>query len=358
MATSVRKLYGRLICTPAEGADRDRIRQRLALIPGIAHFSLGTGAPAEIEAIEARALELAAGTEFVTFGVKARRADKTFPMNSAEIGARVGAHILRHLGDRGIRVDLTRPDFWLFIELTHNEAFLYGSKIKGPGGLPVGTAGRVLASLSGGIDSPVAAYLMMKRGCEVVFVHIRNETQFAHGAVGKIEDLVRQLTGVQLRSKLYIVPFGELQRRIIAFVPAKFRMIVYRRFMMKILNQVAARERAKAIVTGDAVGQVASQTLDNIACIQAAAALPVLSPLIGMNKDETVTLARAIGTFEYSAVPYPDCCSFMIAPHPETRAELEEILRYEAAFEEAESLVAEAVAQSEIREFSAARLDR
>lgn len=354
-AKSVRKLYGRIVCTPTENADRDEVRRRLPLVPGIAHFSLGTGSPPEMEAIEERALELATATRFVTFGVKTKRADKSFPLNSAEIGARVGAHVLRHLGDRGIKVDLTRPDFWLFIELTQGEAFVYGSKVKGPGGLPVGTSGKVLASLSGGIDSPVASYLMMKRGCEVVFVHIRNETQFAHGAVGKIEELVRQLTGVQLRSKLYIVPFGDLQRQIIAFVPAKFRMIVYRRFMMKILHRIAGPEKAKAIVTGDSVGQVASQTLENIACIQDASPLPVLSPLIGMNKDETVVLARAIGTFEHSAVPYPDCCSFMIAPHPETRGNLEEIRRYEAAMENAEALVAAAVDQAEVRKFAIGR---
>lgn len=350
LASSVQRHYGRIVCTPAPDADRDEIRRRLERLPGLVHFSIGVSAPRDMEAIGAKALELVSGESFSTFGVKARRADKTFPVTSAEIGAQVGSYVLRNLG-RDVKVDLDNPEFRLFVDLTHTEAFLYGKKIKGPGGLPTGTGGKVLASLSGGIDSPVAAWMMMKRGCEVVFVHIRNETQFAQGAVGKIEDLVRVLTGSQLKSKLYVVPFGELQRRIIAFVPAKDRMIVYRRFMMKILGRVAEKERAKAIVTGDSLGQVASQTLDNLRCIQAASPLPVLSPLIGLNKEETVVLARRIGTFDPSAVPYPDCCSFMIAPHPETRADLADIERREAGIEDADAAVEEAIAQAEVKHF-------
>ncbi len=352
LSESVQRLYGRIICTPSEGADRDVIRERLQRLPGLVHFSIGTAAPKDMDALGERALEIARSRDFATFAVKAKRSDKSFPLNSAEIGAQVGARVLRNLG-REVKVDLTHPELRIYIEVTHTEAFLYGERIKGPGGLPTGTAGRVLSSLSGGIDSPVASWMMMKRGVEVVFVHIRNETQFAQGAVGKIEDLVRTLTEVQLRSKLYIVPFGEIQRRIIAFVPAKYRMIVYRRFMMKILGLVAQKEKAKAVVTGDSLAQVASQTLDNLRCIQAASELPVLSPLIGLNKEETVVLARRIGTFDSSAVPYPDCCSFMIAPHPETRADLAEIERYEAAIEDAEAAILEAVAQAEVRKFVA-----
>jgi tRNA uracil 4-sulfurtransferase len=351
LAQSVQRRFGRIICTPTEGADQKEMKKRLARIPGIVHFSIGTAAPPELEAIKARALEMTATEDFTTFGVRTKRSDKSFPMTSAEISAKVGSHVLGSLNDPRKKVDLDNPDFRLTIELTHGEAFLYGNKFKGPGGLPVGTSGRVLASLSGGLDSPVAAYMMMKRGCEVVFVHIRNETQFAHGAVSKIEDLVRQLTGFQLRSKLYIVPFGDLQRQIIAFVPAKYRMIVYRRFMMRILNRIAGREKAKGIVTGDSVGQVASQTMHNLHCIHAAAALPVLSPLIGMNKEETVDLARQIGTYEFSTIPYPDCCSFMIAPHPETRGDLEKIQKYEAALEDVDTLVMECVKNAEIRRF-------
>ncbi len=196
--------------------------------------------------------------------------------------------------------------------------------------------------------------MMMKRGCEVTFVHIRNETQFAGDAVEKIENLVRQLSSIQLRSKLYIVPFGELQRAIIAFVPAKERMIVYRRFMMRILNRIAETENAMAFVTGDSVGQVASQTLHNLLCIQAAAERPVLSPLVGLNKEEIITIAEKIGTYEHSILPYPDCCSFMIAAHPDTRGDLAEIEQYEEGMEGIDALVQNCVDGAEIRTFSCA----
>jgi tRNA uracil 4-sulfurtransferase len=351
LAAEVQRHYGRIVCVPAPQATTEEIR-RLELLPGIALFSIGESVVRDLTAIKEQALAAIRPLTFTTFGVKTRRSDKSFPIRSAAISAEVGAAVLDHYGE-GKKVDLRHPDLWLHIELTHTEAFLYVQRYKGPGGLPVGTTGRVLASLSGGIDSPVAAYMMMKRGCEVVFVHIRNETQFAHGAVGKIEELVRQLTTVQLQSKLYIIPFGELQRAIIATVPAKFRMIVYRRFMMRILGLIAQREKARAIVTGDSLGQVASQTLHNIACIQAASSLPVLAPLMGMNKEETVVLARRIGTYDHSTVPYPDCCSFMISPHPETRGMAYEVERYEAGIEGTEELLAAAVAQAELRWFKA-----
>jgi tRNA uracil 4-sulfurtransferase len=350
LASGVQRLFGRIVCIPKVGADRSAILRRLERLPGIAHFSLGISAPRDMEAISRVALELASRESFSSFGVKASRSDKSFALTSEDIGAHVGAYVLSRL-DRKVKVDLKNPEFRLFVELTHTEAFLYGQKIKGVGGLPTGTGGKILASLSGGIDSPVASWLMMKRGCEVVFVHIRNETQFTQGTVSKIEDLVRILNQTQLRSTLYMVPFGDLQRHIIAFVPAKYRMIIYRRMMMKILGHVAAKEGAKAIVTGDSLGQVASQTLENLACIQAASSLPVLSPLIGFNKEETVTLARRIGTLDASTVPYPDCCSFMIAAHPETRAHLDEMKRYEAGIENTDRLIEEALSQADIKRF-------
>jgi thiamine biosynthesis protein ThiI len=325
MVLEVRKMQGRLVCKPADPVDPQQIINKLRCIPGIANFSLGHSAPKDIDAIGGRAVNLLADRDFTTFGVRTKRTDKAFPLKSDEISRKVGASILRGL--EGKKVDLRTPDLWLYIEITGKEATLFTDKIPGPGGLPVGSSGRVLVSLSGGIDSPVAAYMLMKRGCQVVFGHIRNETQFESGVTDKIEKLVEVLTRYQLRSTLYQVPFGELQRHIIAFVPADHRMIIYRRCMMRILNQLAIEEKAKAIVTGDAVGQVASQTLDNLQCIQKASQLPVLSPLVGMNKDETITIAKQIETYEHSIQPYPDCCSFMIAAHPETRGVLEHILK-------------------------------
>jgi thiamine biosynthesis protein ThiI len=267
-------------------------------------------------------------------------------MSSGEINALVGSHIVKTLGKK---VDLTVPDVVVYIEICEKEAFVYCKKYKGVGGLPVGTAGRVVSSLSGGIDSPVAAWLMMKRGCRVDFVHIRNQLQIIDAAVTKIGDLVAQLSNFQLTSKLYTVPFDTLQRQIIMWVPSGYRMIVYRRFMMKICGRIAMKENATAIITGDSAGQVASQTLENINCIYKASALPVLPPLIGMNKDEIIKFAKDIGTFNISTLPYPDCCSFMIAPHPETRAKLEVVRDYEAAIKDAEQLVEECVEKSDVK---------
>jgi len=349
LAHEVRKQQGRLVCKPANHADPQQVREILTRIPGIVNFSLGHSAPKDITAIGGRAVNLLAERKFTTFGVKTKRTDKLFPMTSEEISRAVGASILRGL--EGKQVNLTDPDLWLFIELTGKEATLFTEKYLGPGGLPVGSSGDVMVSLSGGIDSPVAAYMLMKRGCRAIFTHIRNETQFASGVTDKIEKLVEVLTRYQLHSTLYQVPFGDLQRRIIAFVHADYRMIIYRRCMMRILNQLADKDGAKAIVTGDAVGQVASQTLSNLQCIQDASQLPVLSPLVGMNKDETIALAKQIGTYEHSIEPYPDCCSFMIAQHPEIRGVLEVVNQIEANIDGLEELLLEAVENVERLEF-------
>jgi thiamine biosynthesis protein ThiI len=345
----VQRQPGRVLCSPAPGMPREEVCGRLARIPGVAHFAIATPAAPELEAITARALELLAPLAFETFAVVTRRSDKNLPWTSMEANARVGASVVEQLG-KG--VDLDHPDLRLRIEVTHQGAYLSTVRHRGPGGLPVGTSGTVVASLSGGIDSPVAAQLMMKRGCRVVFGHVRNENQYAGDVEGKIQALVRQLTATQLRSRLYVLPFGELQRQIIAFVPSRLRMIVYRRFMNRLLTRVARRERAGAIVTGDSVGQVASQTLENLTCIQETAGVPVLSPLIGMNKEEITGIARAIGTFDESIQPYPDCCSFLIAPHPETRADPELIHRCEAHLEDAEGLVDRCLEQARVEEFA------
>lgn len=344
----VHKRYGRIVCIPAEDADAVQLRDNLRRVPGIAYFSLGGAAPKDLEAIKEKALALLGKSDFASFGVRTKRSDKTFPVDSNEISRQVGGCIAVTLDKK---VNLTNPDLWLYIELTHNETLIYSGKVSGPGGLPVGVSGKAVVSLSGGIDSPVAAWMMMKRGCEVVFGHIRNETQFAGGAVNKIENLVKTLSRSQRHSKLYIFPFGEIQRHIIAFVPAKERMIIYRRCMMLLLNMLADRVKAGAIVTGDSLGQVASQTMDNMRCIQAASQRPVLAPLVGLNKDEIITIAERIGTFEDSIQPYPDCCSFMIAAHPDTRANLPDIERFEAGMEQLPALLEQCLEQAELRTF-------
>ncbi|UCD81332.1 MAG: tRNA 4-thiouridine(8) synthase ThiI [Desulfobacterales bacterium] len=345
---SIHRRYGRIIGEPAGNCDMENIKTILGRLPGIAYFSFGDMARLDIEEIKQAAIEVLDPLGAQTFGIAAKRSNKLFPMSSDEINRIVGRHIVE---SRAKKVDLKVPDVFVYIEICEKEAFVYCHKYTGIGGFPVGTTGRVVGSLSGGIDSPVAALLMMKRGCRVIFAHIRNQLQSIDAAASKIDGLVAHLTNFQLKSKLYIVPFEAIQREIIMRVPSIYRMIVYRRFMMRVCSRIAERENALAIITGDSAGQVASQTLENINCIYKASAKSVLTPLIGMNKDEIVKIAKKIGTYDISTLPYPDCCSYMIAPHPETRAKIDVIKDYETAIKNAEPLVAECVKNSEIKHF-------
>jgi thiamine biosynthesis protein ThiI len=345
---SIHRRYGRIIGEPSEISDMDNIKTILERLPGIAYFSFGIRTRPDIEEIKQATVEVLKSRSVHTFGVAAKRSNKMFPMTSDEINRVVGRHIVE---SRAKKVDLKAPDIFVYIEICEKEVYVYGNKHPGIGGLPVGAAGRIVGSLSGGIDSPVAALLMMKRGCRVIFAHLRNQLQSIDAADSKIDGLVAQLTNFQLKSKLYVVPFEAIQREIIMWVPSVYRMIVYRRFMMQVCSRIAQKENAKAVITGDSAGQVASQTLENIDCIYKASAVAVLTPLIGMNKDEIVKIAQKIGTFDISTLPYPDCCSYMIAPHPETRAKMHIIENYEAAIKNPGQLVEECVKNSEIKYF-------
>lgn len=223
-----------------------------------------------------------------------------------------------------------KPDIKLYVEICEKEVFLYTEKCEGLGGLPVGSSGKVVSLISGGIDSPVASFLMMKRGCNVVFVHFYNRIITSEEAVSKLEKIVNVLTRFQLESKLYLIPFEKLQLEVVKNVPSKYRMIVYRRAMNRVANVVAHKENAKALVTGDSLGQVASQTLENLSAIHNVSEVQVFMPLIGLDKLEIINIAKKIGTYEYSILPYQDCCSFMLSPHPALRVTLEDVKKLEA----------------------------
>ncbi len=345
--SSVQRRYGRIVCRLREGASPEETLRTLSRIPGVSSVMPSLKSPLDPERIAETSLKAVSSRSFETFAVKTTRSSKEFPKTSQEMNILIGSRIA---GTLGKKVNLKNPDLTVYVEIGEREAFIGTEKEKGPGGLPVGSSGTVVSSLSGGIDSPVASWMMMKRGCEVVFAHIHNPS--ASGNPEKIRKIAKQLSLYQGHSLLYIVPFGNLQREIIAKVPSKLRMIIYRRFMMRILNLIAERENAKAIVTGDSVGQVASQTLENIACIREASKLPVLSPLIGMNKEEITSLAKDIGTYELSVIPYPDCCSFLVAKHPETKASIEIARKAEAGIEEPERLVRECAEQADIITFT------
>jgi thiamine biosynthesis protein ThiI len=226
---------------------------------------------------------------------------------------------------RGWDVDLSRPDLVIWIEIVPGEAFYHFGKQRGAGGLPVGTSGRVAVLLSGGIDSPVAAWRMMRRGCRATFIHFHSYPFLSQTSQEKARELAQLLTRSQLRSRLYLVPFGELQRQITLSVPGPLRVVVYRRFMLRIAERIARDVGAQALITGDVVGQVASQTLDNMAVISSVAAMPVLRPLIGLDKEEITAEAERLGTYRISVIPDEDCCTLFTPRHPATRARFRDV---------------------------------
>src|SRR5258706_1358721 len=221
-------------------------------------------------------------------------------------------------------------EFTVTVEILPRDGFLGFNKLPGAGGSPVGASGRVASLISGGFDSPVASYRMMQRGCRLVFVHFHSAPYQDKPSQEKVRDLVALLTRHQFKSRLYMVPFGEIQRQIVAAVARPLRVVLYRRMMLRIGEAIARKEKAKALVTGESLGQVASQTLDNMAVIQQAAQLPILRPLVGMDKQEIVDQARRIGTFDISAVPDQDCCQLFVPKHPATKARYDEVEADEA----------------------------
>ncbi len=343
----VRAIQGRLSLVLPEDVPWERVRERIASVFGVANFSRVHEVPRDLPALEQAAVEAVRPLSFASFRVTTKRSDKSFPRSSVEIDRAVGAAI--HVAT-GVRVDLERPELTLFVEVLRDRICFSFEKEPGPGGFPVGSSGRVLALLSGGIDSPVAAWRLMKRGCTVVFAHFHAFPLQDHTTIDKTRELARRLTRWQLRSRLLLVPFGPVQQTIVATAPAPLRVVLYRRFMVRIAEALAVRKKAKALVTGESVGQVASQTLDNMSVIDEAARGPVLRPLVGMDKEEITVQARRIGTFEISTLPDQDCCQLFVPRHPATSAKLAEVRDAERALD-VDALVRAAIAGTEEETF-------
>jgi thiamine biosynthesis protein ThiI len=293
------------------------------------------------------AVRQAGGRPYGCFRIEARRANKAFPMISQEINADVGRQVLTEVGGR---VDLTNPDLTIHIEVLFRDAYVYSDKFEGPGGLPVGVSGTVATLLSGGIDSPVAALRMMRRGCRSVFVHFHSFPMTSRASQEKAASLVEVLTGYQFTSRLHYVPFLEAQRAIQTAAPPAYRVVLYRRMMMRVAERIARREGAAALVTGESLGQVASQTLENLAAIGTAATLPVLRPLIGTDKQEIIQESRRAGLFDISILPDEDCCSLLVPRRPVTRSDSAELDGLEALLD-VPALVESCVSRSELRRF-------
>jgi thiamine biosynthesis protein ThiI len=269
-------------------------------------------------------------------------------MTSMEIDREVGGAIRQATG---ARVDLESAELTLFVEVLKDRILFYVEKLPGPGGLPVGVSGRVLTLLSGGIDSPVAASRMMKRGCQSWLIHFHAFPLQDRTSIDKVMDLSRVLTRLQYRTRLLLVPFGPVQQTIVASCPAPLRVVLYRRCMVRIAEVLAQRCRAGALVTGESLGQVASQTLENLSVIDEAATRPILRPLVGMDKDEITREAQRLGTFEISTLPDQDCCQLFVPRNPATAARLEAVRRAETALD-LEQLVGAATESTEERGFS------
>jgi thiamine biosynthesis protein ThiI len=313
----IRTPMGRIEVVLNSEVTADEVRERMSRVFGLANYSLALRVPLDFDGMASAMLAALPPVHTGSFSVTVRRADKAFPVPSPVLAGRLGARIIE---ERGWPVDLDDADLQIRVEIVPGRAFCYMGKEAGAGGLPIGTGGRVVVLLSGGIDSPVAACRMMRRGCDAVLVHFHSVPFLSRTSQDKARQLAEVLTRYQLRTRLYLVPFGELQRQLTMTVPGDLRVIVYRRMMLRIAEKIGRRVRAKALVTGEVVGQVASQTLDNINVIGGAAYMPILRPLIAMDKEEIIAEAQRLGTFDISIVPDEDCCTLFTPRHPETHA--------------------------------------
>ena len=343
----VRALMGRIEVVLGPDTKYALVEERLRRVFGIANFSKAGRAKLDLDAIAEAILADLEGHHPASFRVNAKRGDKSFPMTSPEVEREIGGRIHERFG---WKVKLDHPEFSVNVELLKREAFYSFGKERGAGGMPTGVSGRVACLLSGGIDSPVAAYRLAKRGCSVVPIHFHSYPFVTRASQEKVREIAGVLSTYQMRTNLRLVPFGELQRQIVLSVPPPMRVVIYRRFMLRIAERLARDARAKALVTGEAIGQVASQTLENLTVIAAATTMPVLRPLIGMDKDEIIAEAIRIGTYEISIIPDQDCCQLFTPRSPETHARMWQVMKAESGLP-VDEMVKAAVGATVIEEF-------
>lgn len=325
-----------------DDTDLDDAVDVLKKVFGIAALSRAVVAEKNFDDIKKKTLEYLDERldEVSTFKVNAKRSDKKFAMKSPEICREMGACILS--AHHHLKVDVHNPELIVTVEVRDRFAFIHGDSIKGAGGMPVSTSGRGAILISGGIDSPVAAYMMAKRGIELVAVHFASPPFTTELAEQKVMDLLRKVAAYSGPITTYVVHFTELQEAIRDKCPEVYFTIIMRRYMMKIAEKLAVHQKCSALITGESVGQVASQTIYALGCTDQATALPVFRPCIGMDKDEIIKISREIDTFETSILPYEDCCTVFNPKHPKTRPQIEDILKAEEALD-SEALIERAV---------------
>jgi tRNA uracil 4-sulfurtransferase len=344
----------RFIVRLGDGAPLVEAIQRVQRIPGVAYYAVARPVERGMEALCDAAWEEIEPLRFEAFAVRAKRSDKTFRHSTMEIESIVGRFLLEKLRGQGreVHVRLKDPDVTCYVEITPGPLLVYARKIPGMGGLPANTAGRMTCLLSGGYDSAVAAYHMMKRGAHLSFVHFYGTgARPGESSLHIASALVRTLTPYQFRAKLYRVPFEAIQRDIVRAAPEGVRILLYRRMMLRIAEAFARRDRALALVTGDSLGQVASQTLRNLAAVDAVAGMPVFRPLIGTDKMDILATAKKIGTYEISSEPFHDCCPVFMPRTPELSASPRELDEAEAHLDVA-ALVAQGARGATLERFA------
>jgi thiamine biosynthesis protein ThiI len=350
----VERIAARFVVRYDDAAAREDVLRACAALPGVMHVSdalllsrdMGDiGRAAEV--VLAEAIDSAPAGAIRTFAVDARRSSTDHPVSAADMNVDLGTRLQERFG---LAVDLGAPDVTVHANVVQGAAYVYTRRLAGPGGLPVGTSGVVVALLSAGIDSPVSAWRMAKRGAVVVGVHFSGAPQTSDTSTADAFEIAEVLAGAGGIARVYSVPFGDLQRTISLECPPDLRVLLYRRLMLRVAEGLARVEKAKALVTGEALGQVASQTLDNIAAIDAAATMPVLRPLVGSDKSEIIAEAQRLGTYDISIRPHDDCCTLFMPRTPATHANAEELERAEAPLD-IEAMVASALDAARWRDF-------
>lgn len=342
----VKKMSGGILVKLNENGlkNLDKIKDALMHTFGISNFSFTVSVPQDIETLKTFCAEMMSKQKFETFRVTTQRSNKHFPMNSEQINREVGGHIFDKLTsfdplsrhepalrkrDIRIKVSLKNPDVECKIFILNEFALVSMEKIEGLGGMPIGSGKKAMALLSGGFDSPVAAFQIMRRGVQLRYAHFHSAPYTSKASIEKVIALSQELKKFGSSTRLYLIPFADVQKEIMMKTPERFRVIMYRRMMMRIAEVLAKKEKCLALITGDSIGQVASQTLENILAVSEAATLPIFRPLIGEDKEAIMQKAKKIGTYDISIQPHDDCCTRLMPKKPETRAKLWEVLEAE-----------------------------
>lgn len=345
---SIKKAQSMIYVEPLEdGIDMHETVKRLQKVFGIVNICPAVRCEKDMDSIKKTAVECMKNIDCTnkTFKVESKREDKKFHLNSPQISSEVGGEILRNV--EGLKVDVHNPDIIVQVEV-RRDAYVFAEKFSGVGGMPVGSSGRATLLLSGGIDSPVAGWMIAKRGATLDAVYFHSPPYTSERAKEKVVDLAKKLVPYTRDIKLYVVPFTDIQLDIIEKCPKNYLTIIMRRIMMNIAERIAVSNKSKALITGESIGQVASQTMEALYCTDAAVNMPVFRPCIGMDKEEIVQISKRIDSYETSILPYEDCCTIFVPKHPKTKPKLDEIMEAEENLTDIETMIEEAITNSEI----------